>query len=354
MHSLTKGLMRAVKTNGTLLTPPMRSWVSSEQCYARDLSCFFEGLAPTCDAYRHPEGGAGVNEVTQLPFGTSNDETGAVYLKFPDWVDEREEHRAIGVGTPSFYEGLVPKEFQHLGWLGWSSHLVSFLFRPNRLMRTELLRRLRLSGLGNALQIYSGVEARYKASSSPPVIGMHVRRGDACEDSIRTGRLCSPLSSYMVHARKVRQATGATIIFIATDSEGVLNETRPYIDEGFTFLRMSEPLDALHKLQTVNQGQVRTREGKPSTIWDDVLRHNLEEGRVDDNRQVAWEATLDAYLLSFCDVLIGKHTSNLFRVAYELKAARCDCAPPFVSLDAPWCFDWGVFAGRSPIGNFPC
>ena len=65
---------------------------------------------------------------------------------------------------------------------------------------------------------------------------------------------------------------------------------------------------------------------------------------------------LDVLLLSLCDVFIGKHTSNVFRTAYELHASRCNCAPPFVSLDAPWCFDWGVWSGYSPGGKgwFPC
>ena len=63
---------------------------------------------------------------------------------------------------------------------------------------------------------------------------------------------------------------------------------------------------------------------------------------------------LVALLLSMCDVFVGKHTSNVFRTAYELHVARCDCAPPFVSLDAPWCADWGVWAGDSPHGRFMC
>ena len=50
-----------------------------------------------------------------------------------------------------------------------------------------------------------------------------------------------------------------------------------------------------------------------------------------------------------CDIFIGKHTSNLFRSAYELHAGRCNCAAPFVSLDAPWCFDWGAEAGSSRV-----
>ena len=101
------------------------------------------------------------------------------------------------------------------------------------------------------------------------------------------------------------------------------------------------------------QRQRERREGW-ATAWYSGRSLAAVSLRLSTPVRVATEATLDAYLLSLCDVLIGKHTSNLFRVAYELRAARCDCAPPFVSLDAPWCYDWGVFAGRSPLGAFPC
>ena len=92
-----------------------------------------------------------------------------------------------------------------------------------------------------------------------------------------------------------------------------------------------------------------------SANWDDILQYNHKNGNEGDNMDIAWETTVDVFLLSLCDVFIGKHTSNVFRTAYELHASRCHCAAPFVSLDAPWCFDWGVWSGYSPgKGWFPC
>lgn len=69
--------------------------------------------------------------------------------------------------------------------------------------------------------------------------------------------------------------------------------------------------------------------------------------------------SIELHLLSQCDLLVGKHTSNYFRAAFELHAAECDCVPPFVSLDAPWCFDYGRRIGRSralppPHDKFYC
>lgn len=68
--------------------------------------------------------------------------------------------------------------------------------------------------------------------------------------------------------------------------------------------------------------------------------------------ELAFLTSVDTMLLAKADLFVGKFTSNLFRTAYELKAASCDCAPPFISLDVPWCFDWAVNAGGN--GTFEC
>ena len=86
-----------------------------------------------------------------------------------------------------------------------------------------------------------------------------------------------------------------------------------------------------------------------------VLKANREHGRTSQNMRLASVLSLDVMLLSKCDIFVGKHTSNFFRTAYELHAASCDCAAPFESLDAPWCFDWLVPAGDGVNGTaFEC
>ena len=62
-------------------------------------------------------------------------------------------------------------------------------------------------------------------------------------------------------------------------------------------------------------------------------------------------AVVDMELLSRCDVLVGTFSSDLFRTVMAERAARCACIPPFVSLDAPWCFDPGMLTGSA--WNFP-
>ena len=61
-------------------------------------------------------------------------------------------------------------------------------------------------------------------------------------------------------------------------------------------------------------------------------------------------AAVDALLLARCDVLVGKFTSGLFRAAYALAAARKGgMLPPFISLDAPWCADYGIPRGYNDL-----
>ena len=110
----------------------------------------------------------------------------------------------------------------------------------------------------------------------------------------------------------------------------------------YTWLHMAESLALNAELNPSNRK------------WDAVLKANKERGQTALNNRLATLLTVDVMLLSRCNVFVGKHTSNFFRTAYELHAARCDCAPPFVSLDAPWCFDYGLTEGRNwdfPFGE---
>jgi len=180
---------------------------------------------------------------------------------------------------------------------------------------------------------------------------MHVRQGDACGDGYRTGRTCSPLSDYMVYAEEVRAATGANTIYLATDAADVLNQTANF--PTWNFVHMREALEWQAQLKQLSAGATRfgSMDGTKSQTWDDVMRYDYSMGNVDFNRKTVWETNIDIHLFSLTDIFIGKHTSNFFRSAYELHAGRCKCAAPMYSLDAPWCFDWGVDAGVSSDGQ---
>ena len=78
-----------------------------------------------------------------------------------------------------------------------------------------------------------------------------------------------------------------------------------------------------------------------------------QRGETHLSAREAWLATLDVMLLARCHVLVGQMTSTFFRTAISLRAAACDScgALPFVSLDAPFCSDYGVRSGSVQAGE---
>jgi hypothetical protein len=85
----------------------------------------------------------------------------------------------------------------------------------------------------------------------------------------------------------------------------------------------------------------------PPDLWDLRVRWREQKNKTGWSAEQAWRATLDVMLLARCDALVGKFSSNLFRTAHALQSAACDCARPFVSLDAPWCSDYGLLEGAN-------
>ena len=68
-------------------------------------------------------------------------------------------------------------------------------------------------------------------------------------------------------------------------------------------------------------------------------------GGVDRTHAAALAGIVDTLLLARCDVLVGKFSSGLFRAAYQLAVAQKGALPPYLSLDAPWCAEYGIAAG---------
>ena len=83
--------------------------------------------------------------------------------------------------------------------------------------------------------------------------------------------------------------------------------------------------------------------------WDNIVDFHAKNGHAGRNTQAAKLATIDSMLLAKCDLFIGQFTSNVFRYAYELKTASCDCVAPYASLDSKWCFDWALHSATNPV-----
>jgi len=288
-----------------LLTPTAPGLFDERACRARDgnravgsLACHFERIGPAaCEPAHHTLG----RFLFNLP----------------------EMHRESLTYSDNH---VLPRPFRHLGAFWWVSQLTHRLLRPRRHLRARLRHAARASGLYAALA----------ASPRTPIIGMHVRHGDACvkSEAARTVRLCEPLATYMSAVSSYAAAIGASTVFLATDSESAIADgARLY--PHWTFLTVPN----------VSRSGVATP--PPTEILDELIKRRMRSGHgVGRTEEHALMGAIDALLLSRCDVLVGKFSSGLFRAAYALASARRGGAlVPFVSLDAPWCSDYGVPAG---------
>ena len=129
--------------------------------------------------------------------------------------------------------------------------LQAYVMRPGHALRARLHAAMRSTGLHAAL------------ASGAPVLGLHVRHGDACgRDRFRTRRRCDPLATYMGAVSTLSRGLGVRTIYLATDSEEVLSQTRLFPD--YTWLHFP---DALRFARATNPDNKK---------WDAVLKANRE------------------------------------------------------------------------------
>ena len=124
-----------------------------------------------------------------------------------------------------------------------------------------------------------------------------------------------------VHALAARY--GIRHVFLATDSPDVVAEALRDYSHNLTW----------HYQRNPQRRGVRKRK----------IETQLQRGEIDGFLEGAYYL-VDALLLAQTDVLVGKFTSNLLRIALELQVGRGRCVRPFASLDgSEWCFDFTPF-----------
>ena len=322
LHGLVKPLSHALRSGKTLITPAMQvflaplpnstvlhptfalTWqefTTNDLCEGgrRDLGCFFRPLAPSCDqsvevlrpSRLRPSRLGSTNHSNSWVLPLQAASAARLDLQDADFV--RRE-------SPS-HAPVVPPMFETRGWFWWTAHLLRVLLQPAPALARAVSAALQATGLGAALL-------------NGPVLGLHVRHGDAClaGERVRMARTCSPLTEYMQQARSLIKALGVTTIYLATDSEQVLEDTRLFPEYRFLYLR--------------NVSRFGVNAPAPTRLWDAVVRRRARRPVLRRrNHREAWMATVDALLLARCNAFVGKFTSTLFRTAYALHAAECDC-----------------------------
>jgi hypothetical protein len=73
-----------------------------------------------------------------------------------------------------------------------------------------------------------------------------------------------------------------------------------------------------------------------------------------DNYLEAQLLLIDIFMLAEGDMIMGKFTSNIDRIAFALASAQRRGLIPYHSIDSTWCFDYGSRIGKSQLGTFDC
>ena len=300
ISQVIKPLAQALRADKVLLMPRLPAY-TLPACTARDLTCFFRPLS-RCDS----------------AVGARNREMKALNARSAAFVTQESTEAGKLVSLHQARNGR--------GTFRVFSELLAFLTRPIAKLASAI----------DAAHVSSGLAAAEREHDSP-IVGLHIRRGDACGpgESERTARRCWPTSAYMERLLPYARHIGCKVIYVATDSKDALIELRKLYGAEFQVLSLD--------------GVSRYRDKAPPNVIDARIKRymNPKVNSTSWANGEAWRAIIDVELLARCDVLVGLFSSNLFRAAFAKRAAAIHAIPLYVSLDAPFCFDAGMLSGMN-------
>ena len=263
-------------------------------------------------------------------------------------ADQHHEHTLVSTSPAELAPWLVPAPFSYLGIFEYRSLTAAFIHRPNAQMRSRV----------------KAVVQKIGFSFEKPCMGVHIRRGDSCNDK-EAHRECFDNSKYIEAMVKLRLKYDIHCAYIATD-----DETAPFaIQEAFNSLdatanallqtssRNSTKLMKIFEQQNDRSAYSKCPGGlctlpNGKKIYLENERH-LYKGS--QGFQLATEMLIDIELLASCVAFIGTMSSNNFRLAVELSYARKGLHSPFISLDTSWCwFGFGDFHIKGSTHKMYC
>jgi len=185
-------------------------------------------------------------------------------------------------------------------WL--MSQIIKFITTPNKRLAKKLDERREEVG-----------------EMEQPVLGLHVRRGDACGDRGE----CRSLKDYIPTISEMINKYDYKTVFLATPDPYVLKEVDDYDNITFAFLAVTNTTEMMQKEHF-------------RKIDDAIYAGKVNAGDEFD------EAMISYYLLSEADGFVGGFSSNAARVAYSMMAAGpTGCMKPYDSFDLNWCAAFG-------------
>jgi hypothetical protein len=201
---------------------------------------------------------------------------------------------------------MLPESHKKIGMFASVSLILNHMWRPNKAVEATIAKKKS--------------DMNWPADGTP-ILGIHYRAGDAClEEEVTLGRKCDKFDYYMKSANLMQKKYGIKHIYLATDSDTVIDTLDKY--PNFTF----------HYQKGIGRGGIRNK-----VPVDDLLH----SGRLNGCDE-AGSTFIDTHLLGSCHAFVGKFSSNIDRIAYNLMFARTRRYQPHISLDNNWCFDFGV------------
>ena len=192
-----------------------------------------------------------------------------------------------------------------------------------------------------------------RPSRQSGIVGVHIRRGDACHNpsGIDHNQHCVATDKYLAAIRRMlAQYPDMKRVFVATNAGPLLIEE---VRRGLAGVEVIvQDISDRAKYGCCEEGDLDCSATHECLHTDDRLRRSLamrqEEGGGQDTH--AHEIVSDILGLASCDALVGTMTSQVLRLALELSYFWRGHLVPWQSLDIPWC--WEGY-GRAPfsVGN---
>lgn len=163
------------------------------------------------------------------------------------------------------------------------------------------------------------------------IIGMHVRRGDACEtfDGYAAGpldldapRSCYPLDEYVSAARQLRRLYGtSSVVHLISDSAAVTAMLSAYSDFEWRTLDF--------RRNVVGRGTPNLRVGARQRVYIEVRAQEADPA----NEEIVHSALADLAFVAEAAVFVGTARSFVSKAAIMMIWARTGVLPPTISLE---------------------
>ena len=194
----------------------------------------------------------------------------------------------------------APERFKDKGSLWFMAHMLQYVMRPNLQLERLVLAAKRAVGWVT------------------PSLGVHVRRGDACDQGHE--RLCMGAGDLLEDIRHVYHKYALRGVYLATDSASIVQQ-----------LQSAAPEMKWMVLEPLDRTQLDTR----ASAFGSLPRMLQMRMGLYDTRSLAESAFTDLLLLAQADALAGQFSSHFFKTAFALAVADKGFLPPYIGWDGP-------------------